>query len=124
MRHLTIKNYKDFSKVEEGDKVTFEFNDNTYIYTVETGYLGIETGGVNSKILDVLGIEDPCKFCSDAYGYSAEDVGKLGFPECEYEDYQALFRVICAIFDKIKELNKGPNVRIKVTDASQFHIKL
>lgn len=124
MRHLTIENYKKFSEVEEGDKVTFEFNGNTYIYTVEAGYLGIETGGANSKILDVLGIEDHCKFCSEVYGYPAEDVGELGFPECEYEDYQALFKVIYAIFERIKTLSKSPNVKIKTTSIGQFHIKL
>ena len=124
MRHLTIENYRQFSEVEEGDKVTFEFNGSTYNYTVESGYLGIETGGANSKILDVLGIEDHCKFCSEAYGYSAEDVGELGFPECEYEDYQALLRVICAIFERIKTLSKSPNMRIKTTSIGQFHIKL
>lgn len=124
MRHLTIENYKQFSEVEEGDKVVFEFNGNTYIYTVEPGYLGIESGGANSKILDVLGIENHCKFCSEAYGYEAEDVGHLGFPECGYEDYEALFRVICAIFEKIKTLCKSSNVKIKTTSIGQFHIKL
>lgn len=124
MRHLTIENYKQFSEVEEGDKIVFEFNGNAYIYTVKSGYLGIETGSANSKILDALGIEDHCKFCSEAYGYSAEDVGELGFPECEYEDYDALLRVICAIFERIKTLNKGSNVRIKMTTIGQFHIKL
>ena len=123
MRHLTIDNYKDFSEVEEGDKVTFEFNGDTYVYTVEAGYLGIERGA-NSKILDVLGIEDHCEFCSKAYGYSAEDVGDLGFPECEDEDYDALLKVICAIFERIKTLSKSSNVRIKMTTIGQFHIKL
>ena len=124
MQHLTIENYKQFSEVEEEDEVIFEFNGNTYIYTVEAGYLGIQGGGANSKILDVLGIEDHCKFCSEAYGYSAEDVGDLGFPECEYEDYQALLRVICAIFERIKTLSKSSNVKMKITSIGQFHIKL
>lgn len=124
MRHLTIENYKQFSEVEEGDRVVFEFDSNTYIYTVEPGYLGIEDGDANSKILDVLGIDNHCKFCSEAYGYEAEDVGRLGFPECEYEDYDALFKVICAIFERIKTLSKGSNVKIKMTTIGQFHIKL
>lgn len=123
MRHLTIDNYKDFSEVEEGDKVTFEFNGDTYVYTVEAGYLGIERGA-NSKILDVLGIEDHYKFCSDAYGYEAEDVGELGFPECGYEDYEALFRVICAIFEKIEELTKPSNILEEIIKPTSFCIKL
>ena len=124
MRHLTIDNYKDFSEVEEGDKITFEFNGNTYIYTVEAGYLGIERGGSNSKILDVLGIKDHCKFCSDVYGYEAEDVGELGFPECGYEDYEALLRVICAIFEKIKESTKPSNILEEIIKPTSLYIKL
>ena len=124
MRHLTIENYRQFSEVEEGDKVTFEFNGSTYNYTIDSNYLCIDGDGINSRILDVLGIEDHCKFCSDAYHYSAEDVGDLGFPECEYDDYNALLRVICAIFERIKTLSKSPNMRIKSTSIGQFHIKL
>lgn len=125
MRHLTIDNYKDFSEVEEGDRVTFEFNGTKYEYDVEAGYLSVrDHDDWNSIILKVLGIQDPYEFCSNAYHYPAEHAGERGFPECDYDDYDALFRVICSIFEKIKESTKPSNILEEIINPTPFYIKL
>jgi hypothetical protein len=78
------------------DKILFIVRGETYPYTVCSNHLKDSTGESNSRIFKALGINDKNEFCTKAYGYANYSGG---FPECKEGDYEALNRVINALFD-------------------------
>lgn len=94
-------NYQKITSVKEGDRVVFNED---YIYKVTQNYIQ-GCGKDNEAIFRKIGHKnDKVAFCKAAYGYDPKE----GFcPECEYEDYDALLRLIKKIFDKMyPELKK------------------
>ena len=95
-------NYQEITSVKEGDRIIFNED---YIYRVAPKYIQSCSGKDNEAIFRKIGVgHNKIDFCKGAYGYSPED----GFcPECRYEDYNALLRLIKKIFDTMyPELKK------------------
>ena len=67
-------------------------------YTVAARFLS-ESGRDNAKIFIVLSIPDKEKFATIAYGYKST-VGE--WPECKYDDYEALTRCVIALYKIIE----------------------
>lgn len=98
MAIITKDNYRIINYVALGDQIHFT---DSIKYQVETRFLKGLTGAQNSTIFTYLGV-DKYEFCKEAYGYTPYDGG---FPESKTDDYEALTRVIKAIFAKLEELD-------------------
>lgn len=95
---ITIDNYESISGVKTGDKIEFKLPSGKVLkYVVYIRYIGC--GGYNGQIFEELGL-DKLAFCDKAYGYRAKD-GMC--PECENNDYDALLRLIKALFHEIEK---------------------
>jgi hypothetical protein len=99
------------------DKILFIVRGETYPYTVCSNHLKDSTGESNSRIFKALGINDKNEFCTKAYGY--KDFGG-GFPEYKDGDYEALNKVINALFDACEA--KDGKVTAKISTKSPEEI--
>ena len=78
------------------DEVLFVVRGRTYPYRVYSNFLKASTGESNARIFKALDIYDKNEFCTKAYGYTHYSGG---FPQSQDGDYEALNRVINALFD-------------------------
>ena len=100
MAKITIENYRIINP-SIGDDVIFALNGKEFRYQVASSHLTC-WGGTNDVIFDMLGIRDKRSYCQDVYGYPP--VGDGIFPQCENNDFDALKRIINALFHKIEGL--------------------
>jgi hypothetical protein len=106
----TIKSARDL-ELQDGDEVVFVVDGETYSYDVCESYLHNNGTGGNSVIFDVLGIPNKEAFCKDAYGYKP-----MGgdWPEFYVDDYAALSRCVCKLFEFIEDReNKEEEEEVK-----------
>ena len=105
------RKFIDEPKCNCGDIVTFRAYGKDYVYSIESCYLSlIKPYDERRDIIFIdLNIEDKYKFCSEAYGYTADD---SMFPCCAYNDCVALRRLIDALKRECEKTNK-PLSRIK-----------
>lgn len=77
-------------------------------HSVQKKFLNIEYKS-NYEVFKRLGIKDYRSFCSQHYGYDAE---RGDWPECQENDYEALTRVVMALFKIIegKEIKEKENL--------------
>jgi hypothetical protein len=80
------------------DEILFKIKDNQYKYYVKESYL-LYVNGYNDMVFLELDIHKS-EFCSKHYGY--ESLFTM-WPECKSHDYEALTRVVNALFDEIKK---------------------
>jgi hypothetical protein len=102
---------------EHDDRVLFVVGKRSYPYTVCSSHLKDSQGIGNARIFTALGINDKNEFCTKAYGY--KDFGG-GFPEYKDGDYEALNRVINALFDACEA--KDGEVTAKISTKSPEEI--
>lgn len=78
------------------DKITFTVEGNVFHYRVSSDYL-IAASGTNDIIFTTLGLIGTQKytFCDKWYGYTCDRDGT--WPNCKYEDYEALTRIVEAL---------------------------
>jgi hypothetical protein len=73
------------------------FSDLTYI--VKERYLCNSRANNNTKVFEMLGIDNPRKFCQSHYGYEISGgLSTTSWPEYERQDYAAATRVVKALF--------------------------
>ena len=89
------------------DKVVFKVNNIQYKYTVEDNFLSLCESEDNDKIFKVLNIKE-CGFCDKHYGYASRY--DTIWPECKHNDYEALTRVVNALFDEINKISLPDNL--------------
>lgn len=99
------------------DEVLFVVRGRTYPYRVYSNFLKDSTGESNARIFKALDIYDKGEFCDKAYGYTNYSGG---FPECKDGDYEALNRVINALFDACEA--KDSEVTAKISTKSPEEI--
>lgn len=127
---ITIENYKTLGAPTYDDHVIFLVNEKRLEYVVCSSHLSSVTPGVpNDGIFDELHL-DKVAFCESAYGYPQYGGGI--FPQCRNNDYNALKRVIDALFHKIEEVaptqvitidNYESIPSIKLGDKIEFDVK-
>lgn len=100
MAKITIENYRIINP-NYGDDVIFALNGKEVRYQVASSHLTC-WGESNDAIFDMLGIRDKRSYCRDVYGYSP--IGDGIFPQCKNNDFDALKRIISALFHKIEAL--------------------
>lgn len=88
---------------EYNDIITFKIGTEEITYKVTNSYLSA-CAHDNDYIFDKLNITDKEEFCKAAYGYKPENL--CIFPECKYNDYDALNRVIEALQKECDEYSK------------------
>ncbi|MBO7451707.1 MAG: hypothetical protein J6U54_15290 [Clostridiales bacterium] len=108
MAKITIENYRIIHP-SIGDDVIFALNGKEIRYQVTSSHLTC-CGLSNDVIFDTLGIRDKRSYCRDIYGYSP--VGDGIFPQCENNDFDALKRIINALFRKIEESTPEQTITI------------
>jgi hypothetical protein len=99
------------------DEVLFVVRGIAYRYRVYSKFLKDSTGESNARIFKALDIYDKGEFCDKAYGYTNYS-GE--FPECKEDDYEALNRVINALFDACEA--KDGKVTAKISTKSPEEI--
>lgn len=99
MAKITIENYRIINP-NIGDDVIFALNGKEIRYQVASSHLTC-WGASNDVIFDMLAICDKHSYCRDVYGYPL--VGDGIFPQCKNNDFDALKRIISALFRKIEE---------------------
>lgn len=100
MAKITIENYRIINP-SIGDDVIFALNGKEIRYQVTSSHLTC-CGLSNDVIFNVLEIHNKRLYCQDAYGYPP--IGDGIFPQCENNDFDALKRIIGALFRKIEAL--------------------
>lgn len=84
------------------DIVVFYFNNVEYIYIVQYKYLKYLNNNENYIIFDILKIINKVEFSNKYYKYVCSGGG---WPECKFDDYEALTRLCIKIFEICEELN-------------------
>lgn len=100
MAKITSENYRTIIP-SIGDDVIFALDGKEIRYQVTSSHLTC-CGLSNDVIFDMLKIHNKRSFCEDAYGYSP--IGDGIFPQCRSNDFNALERIISALFRKIEQL--------------------
>lgn len=100
MAKITIENYRIINP-NIGDDIIFALDGKEIRYQVTSSHLTC-CGLSNDAIFDMLGIRDKRSYCRDVYGYSP--IGDGIFPQCKNNDFDALKRIISALFHKIEAL--------------------
>lgn len=83
-------------------------------HRVDTNFL-FNYDGVNGRIFQRLSL-DPIAFATIFYGYPAKDMGSNYWPECQLRDYEALTRLVLALFGEIDRQGKTPESTDKLVD--------
>lgn len=99
MAEITIENYRIINP-SIGDDIIFALNGKEIRYQVTSSHL-VCWRESNDVIFDMLGIHNKRLYCQDIYGY--RPIGDHIFPECKNNDFDALKRIISALFRKIEE---------------------
>jgi hypothetical protein len=85
-------------EIINGDDIIFNVGEQPVKGTVYDRYINFTVVN-NDYIFNILNIEEPYKFCEKYYGYQPN---KGCWPECHSEDFQALQRLLIAIFEIIE----------------------
>lgn len=85
--------------LEKNDRVIFYYKGITVEYVVQDSFLVLDNFGHNEKIFELLRI-NPINFTREHYGYEPR-IGN--WPSCKPEDYNALTRVVKALFKEIEK---------------------
>lgn len=111
-----INRYSHSSELEDkvlklNDIVEFHLYNIIIRYRCDTCFLDNMTSNDNSEIFKQLDLIDVNKFVTDKYGYNSSTVCKFytdgyAWPESEYHDYEALTRLVIALFKLCEKVNK------------------
>lgn len=119
MAKITIENYRIINP-NIGDDIIFALDGKEIRYQVTSSHLTC-CGFSNDVIFDMLEIRDKRSYCRDIYGYPP--IGDGIFPQCENNDFDALKRIISALFRKIEE--RSPDQLITIDNYKSIsYIKL
>ena len=113
---ITIDNYKSIPYIKRGDKVQFNVDGEIINYKVQGCYQ--EACYYNALIFNKLHL-DKYSFCTNAYGY---ETNSGEFPNSRNYDFEALHRVINALFDHICTTRVSADVKPKVkSNLTEFN---
>ena len=127
MAKITIENYRTINP-SIGDDVIFALKGKEIRYQVTSSHLTC-CGLSNDVIFDMLEIHDKRSYCEVAYEYPP--IGDGIFPQCKNNDFDALKRIIRALFRKIEEESPEQTITIdnyksipyiKLSDKIKFNI--
>lgn len=105
---ITIDNYKSIPYIKLGDKIKFDVGGEIIDYKVCGCFLE-ESCFRNALIFSKLGLNKKF-FCTNAYGYEA---ARGSFPESRNFDFEALHRVINALFDHMRGIAHDPTTDVE-----------
>lgn len=126
MDTITISNYKQLlikekKLVKYCQQIVFDYNNVVCKYEVRSDFLCCQSDMLNCKIFDLLEL-DKNQFCTKHYGYRPTGGD---FPVCKKDDYEALTRVIVALFQEIESRTKEPSKEeISVEEIKESPFKL
>ena len=125
MDTITNSNYKELlidkgSLIKYHQNITFTYEDIDYLYYTMDDFLVCVNEPLNSAIFTALGL-DKMKFCEKHYGYKP----MYGdFPIFIDKDYDALTRLVIALFEEIESLTGSPKEEISAEKIKPETVKL
>ena len=97
-----LKELKEYGTLKYNDTLIFRIENKEHKYKVLSCHLQNNTGH-NGHIFEIIEVKDKYIFCKKYYEYDAH---YGNFPECKEQDYEALTRIVEAIYGIIEEKNR------------------
>ena len=129
MKIHNIEELEEYGTLKFDDIVVFTIKDEKIEYIVQNGYCVYENK-YNDYIFEKLGIPrtEKNEFAKKYYGYNPKDGFASFWPECKISDYDALTRLVRALYLKIEKSENWRKVEgieiIKETNRIQSRFEI